>query len=109
MATTASVNGQDLLARWLESERPSAAASAGTPSAQPGLRFAFYGRTSTTRHQDRATSQGWQREAAELLMASHGTIVARSSTPAAHDAAPGPPDRKPHGSWNSPLAEASTP
>ncbi|WP_410659614.1 recombinase family protein [Amycolatopsis sp. lyj-112] len=75
MAVAGSVNGQDLLARWIESKRPSAAASTETPSTPPGLRFAFYGRTSTTRHQDRATSQGWQREASELLIAGHGTIV----------------------------------
>ncbi|MGW3995191.1 recombinase family protein [Amycolatopsis sp. NPDC004772] len=41
-----------------------------------GLRFAFYGRTSTTRHQDRVSSQGWQRNMANDLIASHGRIVA---------------------------------
>jgi site-specific DNA recombinase len=41
-----------------------------------GLRFAFYGRTSTTDHQDRVSSAGWQREAAEELIGGHGTIVA---------------------------------
>ncbi|HEU5024098.1 MAG TPA: recombinase family protein [Spirillospora sp.] len=40
-----------------------------------GLRFAFYGRTSTERFQDRSTSRGWQREVAEDLVRGHGTIV----------------------------------
>jgi site-specific DNA recombinase len=40
------------------------------------LRFAFYGRTSTTRHQDRVSSQGWQRDMAEHLVAGHGQIIA---------------------------------
>jgi site-specific DNA recombinase len=41
-----------------------------------GLRFAFYGRTSTTRHQDRVSSQGWQRDMANDLTADHGRIIA---------------------------------
>jgi site-specific DNA recombinase len=41
----------------------------------PGLRFAFYGRTSTLGHQDRPSSHGWQREAADSLVADHGTVV----------------------------------
>ena len=41
----------------------------------PGLRFAFYGRTSTERFQDRWTSLGWQREVAAELVAGHGRIV----------------------------------
>jgi hypothetical protein len=41
-----------------------------------GIRFAFYGRTSTTRHQDRVSSQGWQRDMAEHLIAGHGQIIA---------------------------------
>ncbi|WP_435110353.1 recombinase family protein [Nocardiopsis synnemataformans] len=41
-----------------------------------GLRFAFYGRTSTTRFQDQQSSRGWQREAAEAVIADHGAIVA---------------------------------
>ncbi|QKV73986.1 recombinase family protein [Amycolatopsis sp. Hca4] len=39
------------------------------------LRFAFYGRTSTTRHQDRVSSQGWQRDMADGLVAGHGQVV----------------------------------
>jgi DNA invertase Pin-like site-specific DNA recombinase len=40
-----------------------------------GLRFAFYGRTSTADYQDPATSRSWQLEAAQDLVASCGTIV----------------------------------
>ncbi|MFI5614860.1 recombinase family protein [Amycolatopsis sp. NPDC051903] len=46
------------------------------PQPSRGLRFAFYGRTSTLRHQDRASSQGWQRDMAEDLVTGHGQIVA---------------------------------
>lgn len=41
----------------------------------PGLRFSFYGRTSTVGHQDRASSHGWQREAADSLVAGQGVVV----------------------------------
>lgn len=41
-----------------------------------GLRFAFYGRTSTLDYQDRWSSHGWQREAAESLIDGRGEIVA---------------------------------
>ncbi|MEV6871527.1 recombinase family protein [Amycolatopsis sp. NPDC051128] len=64
----------DLLAQWMttgRSTRPSPPAQDGG-----GSRFAFYGRTSTTRHQDRVSSQGWQRDMAEHLVAGHGHIVA---------------------------------
>jgi site-specific DNA recombinase len=45
-------------------------------AAGDGLRFAFYGRMSTAEYQDRASSLGWQREAAEQLVAGRGVIVA---------------------------------
>jgi site-specific DNA recombinase len=41
-----------------------------------GLRFAFYGRTSTADYQDRFSSHGWQREVADELIADHGTLLA---------------------------------
>jgi hypothetical protein len=41
-----------------------------------GLRFAFYGRMSTVEFQDRTTSLGWQREAAEETIRGHGVIMA---------------------------------
>jgi hypothetical protein len=42
----------------------------------PGVRFAFYGRTSTAEFQDPVTSRAWQREMAATLVAGHGTITA---------------------------------
>jgi hypothetical protein len=41
-----------------------------------GLRFAFYGRTSTVEFQDPVSSLAWQREAAECAIAGRGRIVA---------------------------------
>ncbi|RJQ92547.1 recombinase family protein [Amycolatopsis panacis] len=74
MASVASTDGRDPLQLWvLGKRRP--ADRIGVPSKPIGLRFAFYGRTSTLRHQDRTTSQGWQREAAELLITGQGTVV----------------------------------
>ncbi|MEU4248969.1 hypothetical protein AB0F15_16320 [Amycolatopsis sp. NPDC026612] len=63
----------DLLAQWMITGR----ATRLSPPPQPGggLRFAFYGRTSTTRHQDRVSSQGWQRDMAEDLITGHGRIL----------------------------------
>lgn len=48
---------------------------AGSLETAPGLRFAFYGRTSTERFQDRWTSRGWQREVAAELVSRRGRIV----------------------------------
>jgi site-specific DNA recombinase len=64
----------DLLAQWMTTGR----ATRPSPPPQPGggLRFAFYDRTSTTRHQDRVSSQGWQRDMADELIAGHGQVVA---------------------------------
>ncbi|GAA0256542.1 hypothetical protein GCM10010492_66830 [Saccharothrix mutabilis subsp. mutabilis] len=46
------------------------------PHVQLGLRFAFYGRMSTSEYQDRRSSSLWQREVSERLVAGHGTVVA---------------------------------
>ena len=64
----------DLLVQWMTTGR----ANRPTPPPQPGggLRFAFYGRTSTTRHQDRVSSQGWQCDMANDLITGRGQIVA---------------------------------
>jgi DNA invertase Pin-like site-specific DNA recombinase len=43
--------------------------------AQVGLRFAFYGRISTSEFQDAATSRGWQRSVSEELVEGFGVIV----------------------------------
>ena len=58
---------------WLED----GAARVAEPSSArvPGVRFAFYGRTSTAEFQDPATSRAWQREIASALVAGHGTIT----------------------------------
>lgn len=44
--------------------------------AEAGLRFAFYGRTSTGRFEDLASSRHWQREDALATIAARGRIVA---------------------------------
>jgi DNA invertase Pin-like site-specific DNA recombinase len=41
-----------------------------------GLRFAFYGRMSTSEFQDPATSRAWQRAVSEELVEGFGTVVA---------------------------------
>jgi DNA invertase Pin-like site-specific DNA recombinase len=41
-----------------------------------GLRFAFYGRMSTSEFQDPATSRAWQRAVSEELIEGFGTVVA---------------------------------
>jgi site-specific DNA recombinase len=45
-------------------------------AAVEGVRFAFYGRTSTAEFQDPATSRTWQREMAAALIAGCGAITA---------------------------------
>lgn len=40
-----------------------------------GLRFAFYGRTSTEDYQDRASSEYWQRDVAENVIFGRGAVV----------------------------------
>ncbi|MEU4674511.1 recombinase family protein [Amycolatopsis sp. NPDC023774] len=64
----------DVLAQWMTTGRP----TQPSPPPQPdgGLRFAFYGRTSTLRHQDRVSSHGWQRDMADHLITGHGQIIA---------------------------------
>jgi hypothetical protein len=42
---------------------------------QVGLRFAFYGRMSTSEFQDAVTSQAWQRSVSEELVEGFGAIV----------------------------------
>ncbi|GLY44490.1 hypothetical protein Amsp01_105130 [Amycolatopsis sp. NBRC 101858] len=64
----------DLLAQWMKSKKPTT--TTARPDHGSGLRFAFYGRTSTTRHQDRVSSQGWQRDMADELVGGHGHVVA---------------------------------
>lgn len=46
------------------------------PSEEPGLRFAFYGRMSTSTFQDVHTSRAWQRAVSDELIEGIGTVVA---------------------------------
>ncbi|MCX2729442.1 recombinase family protein [Saccharopolyspora sp. NFXS83] len=73
------VNGhqgaRDVLVGWAEHVHGrNARPTAGRVS--EGLRFAFYGRTSTRRHQHGVTSAAWQRDAAVCAIAGQGRIVA---------------------------------
>lgn len=65
----------DLVAQWMNGKKPTTT-TATRPAPGSGLRFAFCGRTSTVRHQDRVPSQGWQRDMADELVAGHGRVVA---------------------------------
>jgi hypothetical protein len=64
----------DLLAQWMTASNSTR--TSPLPEHTSGLRIAFYGRTSTVRHQDRVSSQGWQRDMANDLITGHGRIVA---------------------------------
>ncbi|WP_202918787.1 hypothetical protein [Saccharothrix deserti] len=67
----------DLLGAWLRTKGSTARRkSSNDPFVHRGLRFAFYGRMSTSEYQDRRTSRLWQRGVAERLVAGHGVIVA---------------------------------
>jgi hypothetical protein len=64
-----------LLDEWVTRNQDSSLRMSRTTVGQYGLRFAFYGRTSTIGHQDRTSSQGWQREVADSVVAGHGAVV----------------------------------
>ncbi|GAB2992158.1 hypothetical protein GCM10027184_52830 [Saccharothrix stipae] len=72
------LSGRDVLTDWmgLRAEDRSGVQCDQGPAPMGGLRFAFYGRTSTTEHQDPVTSRAWQLEVAQELIAGHGTITA---------------------------------
>jgi site-specific DNA recombinase len=76
MNTTQQPAGADLLGEWVARNRRKPGLAIPALHRAPGLRFAFYGRTSTTGHQDPSSSRGWQREAAANVIANHGTIMA---------------------------------
>ncbi|HEV2780199.1 MAG TPA: recombinase family protein [Actinophytocola sp.] len=63
----------DLLVGWVRDQRR--LTSLRLQRDRNGLRLAFYGRTSTVDFQDRASSQAWQREVAECVVAGRGEIV----------------------------------
>lgn len=64
---------QDVLAGWLDA-RP-CSGRVGEHRGGGGVRFAFYGRTSTVEHQDPVSSRGWQREAADAVIGGRGRVV----------------------------------
>lgn len=67
---------QDVLGGWVRRTRGGPGGRERGRHGPGGLRFAFYGRTSTVRYQDRCTSRGWQREVAESVIGGRGVIVA---------------------------------
>ena len=72
------VDDRDVLRGWVGgrgSRRQRAADSSGAAVVVDGLRFAFYGRTSTAEFQDPVSSRAWQREMAESVVAGHGVIT----------------------------------
>jgi site-specific DNA recombinase len=66
----------DLLTDWLKTPRVGSRVRRRVEPIPGGLRFAFYGRTSTVDYQDRVSSRSWQYESARDLVAGHGVIVA---------------------------------
>jgi len=71
------IDDRDVLQGWVGGRglRPRRVAEPSAAVAQ-GMRFAFYGRTSTAEFQDPVTSRAWQREMAAALIAGRGTITA---------------------------------
>lgn len=71
------VSDVDFLAGWLRAKQEvGERRRLLEPCARDGLRFAFYGRMSTSEFQDRASSRLWQVEMATLTIAGAGEIVA---------------------------------
>ena len=68
----------DLFTAWIN-QTPGRTRARGRRPNQPhgALRFAFYGRMSTTEYQDPTTSQQWQQDNANRVIAGHGTIVVK--------------------------------
>ena len=75
--TIAGTTADTALTAWLDGSpiRARARGRVRCGQAAAGLRFAFYGRTSTSRQQDPATSREWQREDAIRVIDSRGRIV----------------------------------
>jgi site-specific DNA recombinase len=73
-ALTADRLADDLFTAWVHESRPPQRHRGRQP---PGrLRFAFYGRISTSGYQDEASSRQWQYDNAARLTAGHGSVVA---------------------------------
>ena len=70
------IDDGDVLRSWLGGRGRRRGVAEPSDVVVPGVRFAFYGRTSTAEFQDPVTSRAWQREVAATLVAGHGTITA---------------------------------
>ncbi|WP_143139036.1 hypothetical protein [Lentzea waywayandensis] len=66
----ATLTNAELVAAFTRRRRPAA------PPEEPGLRFAFYGRMSTSVFQDVQTSRAWQCAVSEELIDGVGSVVA---------------------------------
>jgi site-specific DNA recombinase len=69
------IDDQDVLQSWIAGQGRRRRVAGPPDVVVPGVRFAFYGRTSTAEFQDPVTSRAWQREMAATLVAGHGTIT----------------------------------
>ena len=70
------IDDRDVLQSWIGGRGRRRRVAEPPDVVVPGVRFAFYGRTSTAEFQDPVTSRAWQREMAATLVAGHGTITA---------------------------------
>ncbi len=70
------IDDRDVLQSWIGGRARRRRVAEPPGVVVPGVRFAFYGRTSTAEFQDPVTSRAWQREMAATLVAGHGTITA---------------------------------
>lgn len=75
MADGRALGVQNPFDAWMGQARKGRGRRAQEPNERHGLRFAFYGRTSTVEHQDRFSSCHWQREVAESVINGRGVIV----------------------------------
>ena len=76
MDTLFEIDDRDILHGWAKARgRRRSGAQQQPVWLSPGLRFAFYGRTSTAEFQDPVTSRAWQREMAESVIPGNGVIT----------------------------------
>ena len=76
MDTLFEIDDRNVLYGWAKARgRRRSGAQQQSGMAITGLRFAFYGRTSTAEFQDPVTSRAWQREMAESVIVGHGMIA----------------------------------